>query len=125
MILQKLLQRFRRRVELPQPTVLNVMHVEERGDCLIRAFRAGLQYCGLSTDNPLVMTESDHLRSAAESYGLTFLWKGAKIQEGNHPVLIVYQDDSDATTGEYHAVFASDQAPFTRWSAHSAVGRLG
>lgn len=90
-------------------------------DCLNRAFAAGLRYCGLPTDDLPVLRESDDLMAIAETYGLSFLWKGAVLQEGNHPVLVAYLDDSDATSGEYHAVFASDQAPFARWNVHCAV----
>ena len=89
-------------------------------DCGLRAFRAGLRYCGLPDDDLPDLKETEDLKALAERYGLRFIWKGEPLAEGNNPVLVVYHHPGLPDV-EYHAVFASDQAPFERWSVHSAI----
>lgn len=90
-------------------------------DCGNRAFKAGLRYCGLPGADVPELKETDDIKAFAERYGLRFVWKGEPLREGNNPVLVVYLDKGEGTDGEYHAVFASDQAPFVRWNVHSAI----
>ena len=84
-------------------------------DCGKRAFEAGLRWCGIYDKVPNLET-SQKLEEWAKKYGLTIITNGSLSGIGNVPVLAVYEDGREATDSQYHAVFCSDAAPFSRWN---------
>ena len=90
------------------------------GDCGKRAFEAGLRWCGIFDEVPSLET-SDKLKEHAERYGLIVITSGTLSKIGNAPVLVVYEDGREATDDQYHAVFCSDAAPFSRWKNYMFI----
>lgn len=85
--------------------------IERLGDCGKRSFNTGLRYCGLpDIDRDLKM--SDDVIAMARNYGLDVYSHGRPYNARNEPVLVIYRDGQKATDSEYHAVFASDIAPW-------------
>lgn len=87
-------------------------------DCGQRAFEAGLRWAGINDKVPPLEYSQD-IAALCEKYGLVYSTNG-KLS-GNDPVLVIYRDDRKATDSEYHAVFASDVAPFWQWHIYAVV----
>lgn len=88
-------------------------------NCLKRSFEAGLRWCGINDRVPNMQMSGEAEKFAAK-YGLQYIENGI-FKSSDDPVLIIYADGKTATDAMYHAVFASDSAPFAKWDIYAAV----
>ena len=93
--------------------------VKTVGDCLKRSFEAGFRWCGID-DQVQNIQMSGEAEELATRYGLHYIDSGA-MKGDNNPVLVIYADNYTETDAMYHAVFASDGAPFARWSVYAII----
>jgi hypothetical protein len=91
---------------------------DEQGNCVERAFNTGLRAQGIKTFQPFPKPcLTDIVIEVSKYWGLKVLGANGPgtmelTQLGNAQVLVVYKGTNPYIGGDYHAVFASDIAPF-------------
>lgn len=100
------------------------------GGCLRRAFAVGLAYMGRREDVSCIPDDArfDDIGEVCKQFGLTLVGEGNsgeyKLSDANTPVLIIYDMEIGLTDDGrkiQHAVFASDNHPFSKWKVHSVI----
>lgn len=89
-------------------------------NCLTCSMEAGLRWCGINDRVPYSNC-SDDIIIFCYRYSLQYQTNGNYSIEGNEPVIVVYKPDNFEEKQTYHAVFASDAAPFARWPIQGIV----
>lgn len=105
---------------------------QQQKDCLRRAFSAGLAYIGRHDDLSWIPDgcSSEMLPEICQRLGLVLIQMDGEYTFHMEPVLVVYDMEAGIVTNRdepgfghniFHAVFASDILPFTRWKIKAVV----